>query len=47
MKKKYTPSPKDKKDWIDFVENIGKVDPKEEDLPSINRKKINRKTTQI
>tara|TARA_Y100000590_G_scaffold114664_1_gene130719 strand:+ start:3792 stop:4223 length:432 start_codon:yes stop_codon:yes gene_type:complete len=41
VKKKYTPSPKDKKDWIDFVENIGKVDPKEEDLPSINRKKIN------
>ncbi len=41
MKKKYTVSSKDKKDWIDFTQNIDDVQPKEDDLqkenPQINQ----------
>ena len=32
MKKKYLASSKDKKDWLDFVKNIGDISPKSEDL---------------
>ena len=38
MKKKYTASIKDKKDWEDFTENIGDVRPKQEDEPQGNIK---------
>ena len=31
MKKKYVVPPKDKKDWVDFTNQIGKINPKEED----------------
>tara|TARA_B100000029_G_C17008128_1_gene753798 strand:+ start:165 stop:596 length:432 start_codon:yes stop_codon:yes gene_type:complete len=41
VKKKYTVSSKDKKDWIDFTQNIDDVQPKEDDLqkenPQINQ----------
>ena len=32
MKKKYSVPSKDKKDWMDFVKDIGDVSPKENDL---------------
>ena len=32
MKKKYTVSQKDKKDWLDFTKQIGDISPKEEDI---------------
>jgi len=32
VKKKYSVPPKDKKDWMDFVKDIGDVAPKENDL---------------
>ena len=32
MKKKYTASQKDKKDWIDFTNQVGTINPKEEDF---------------
>ena len=32
MKKKHTVSSKDKKDWINFVEQIGSISPKEGDI---------------
>ena len=39
MKKKYSASSKDKKDWIDFTEQIGTVSPKESDFFKQNTKK--------
>ena len=38
MKKKYTVASKDKKDWDDFTKNLGKIDPKEDDLVKNNIK---------
>jgi len=32
VKKKYTASQKDKKDWLDFTKQIGDINPKEEDI---------------
>ena len=32
MKKKYLASSKDKKDWIEFIENVGNISPKSEDI---------------
>ena len=37
MKKKYVPSSKDKKDWLDFTKQIGNISPKENDLSQENR----------
>ena len=37
MKKKYTVSSKDKKEWIDFTKQIGNISPKEDDLLQTNR----------
>ena len=39
MKKKYVVPSKDKKDWIDFTNQIGTINPKEEDSLEDNRKK--------
>ncbi len=39
MKKKYVVPSKDKKDWIDFTNQIGTINPKEEDSLGDNRKK--------
>ena len=36
MKKKYTTSSKDKKDWINFTRQINNIKPKEADLPQEN-----------
>ena len=36
MKKKYTASSKDKKDWMDFIRHIGNISPKAEDLSKGN-----------
>ena len=36
MKKKYTVSLIDKKDWIDFTKQIGNINPKEADFPQKN-----------
>ena len=36
MKKKYVPSSKDKKDWLDFTKQIGNISPKEGDFPQEN-----------
>ena len=36
MKKKYVPSSKDKKDWLDFTKQIGYISPKEDDFPQEN-----------
>ena len=36
MKKKYVPSSKDKKDWLDFTKQIGNISPKEDDFPQEN-----------
>ena len=41
MKKKFTVPSKDKKDWLDFTENIGDIRPKESDLPD-QTKEINK-----
>ena len=41
MKKKFTVPSKDKKDWIDFTENIGDIRPKESDFPD-QKKEINK-----
>ena len=38
MKKKYTASPKDKKDWINFTREINNIKPKEVDLVQENAK---------
>ena len=32
MKKKYLVSSKDKKDWLEFIENVGNISPKSEDI---------------
>ena len=32
MKKKYLASSKDKKDWLEFIENVGNISPKSEDI---------------
>ena len=37
VKKKYTVSSKDKKDWMDFTKQIGDISPKEIDFSQINR----------
>ena len=37
MKKKYTASSKDKKDWIDFTQQIGDISAKEADLVQENK----------
>lgn len=37
MKKKYTASSKDKKDWIDFTKQIGELSPKEVDILEKNQ----------
>ena len=36
MKKKYTVSSKDKKEWIDFTKQIGNINPKEADFSQAN-----------
>ena len=36
MKKKYTVSSKDKKDWVDFTKQIGNISPKEADFSQTN-----------
>ena len=36
MKKKYTVSSKDKKEWIDFTKQIGNINPKEADFSQTN-----------
>jgi len=36
VKKKYTVSSKDKKDWIDFTKQIGNIHPKEADFSQTN-----------
>ena len=36
MKKKYTATSKDKKDWINFTKQIGNISPKEADFLQIN-----------
>ena len=36
MKKKYLVSSKDKKDWLEFIENVGNISPKSEDILNIN-----------
>ena len=41
MKKKFTVPSKDKKDWIDFTENIGDIRLKESDFPD-QKKEINK-----
>ena len=38
MKKKYTASPKDKKDWLNFTREINNIKPKEVDLVQENAK---------
>tara|TARA_B100001996_G_scaffold149631_1_gene113867 strand:+ start:323 stop:760 length:438 start_codon:yes stop_codon:yes gene_type:complete len=35
VKKKYLASSKDKKDWLDFIKNIGNISPKSEDFSNI------------
>ena len=37
MKKKYSASSKDKKDWVAFTKQIGDISPKEPDLWVQNR----------
>ena len=39
MKKKYVVPSKDKKDWIDFTNQVGTINPKEEDFSEDNSKK--------
>ena len=39
MKKKYVVSSKNKKDWIDFTNQVGTINPKEEDFLEDNSKK--------
>ena len=41
MKKKFIVPSKDKKDWVDFTENIGDIRPKESDFPD-QKKEINK-----
>ena len=41
MKKKFTVPSKDKKDWVDFTENIGDIRLKESDFPD-QKKEINK-----
>jgi len=39
VKKKYVVPSKDKKDWIDFTNQVGTINPKEEDFSEDNSKK--------
>jgi len=39
VKKKYTASPKDKKEWLDFIKNIDDINPKEADFTQPSQKK--------